>query len=67
MIVGGTEALIAKCVAKRAVEFSKGPVILIAHPGNNSLAASFEALACSDKRDLYDRIIVSKQEADDQT
>jgi L-fucose isomerase-like protein len=60
IISGGTEALIAECVAKRNPTYRHEPVVLLAHPGNNSLAASLEALALLRQKGLKGEIIFFK-------
>lgn len=64
VISGGTEALIVDCVAKRHAAYGREPVLLLAHPGNNSLAASLEALARLRQMDIKGEIIFFPQAAD---
>jgi L-fucose isomerase-like protein len=45
VISGGTEFKIQELVEKRKAFYPSEPILLIAHPGNNSLAASLETLA----------------------
>jgi len=66
ILSGGTEALIAGLLARRNPEFAREPVLLIAHPGNNSLAAALEALAFIRQRHFKGEIIFFKDGADSQ-
>lgn len=46
VLTGGTERMVLDAVARRrAAAGASGPVLLVAHPGNNSLPAALEALA----------------------
>lgn len=45
IVTGGTEEKVLKLQSKRKKVFENEPVILLAHPGNNSLPASLEILA----------------------
>jgi L-fucose isomerase-like protein len=64
VISGGTESLIAECVARRHPAYGHEPVILLAHPGSNSLAASLEALALIRQKGLKGKIIFFKTSSD---
>jgi len=64
VISGGTEALIVDCVAKRHPACGHEPVLLLAHPGSNSLAASLEALARLRQKDIRGEIIFFPLAAD---
>jgi L-fucose isomerase-like protein len=64
VISGGTEALVADCVTKRNPAYSHEPVILLVHPGSNSLAASLEALALLGQKGLKGEIIFFKNSND---
>jgi L-fucose isomerase-like protein len=66
VISGGTEALIIDRVGKRALEYRNEPILLIAHPGNNSLAASLEALAHLRQKGLRGEILFFRSAADEQ-
>ncbi|HPG84219.1 MAG TPA: hypothetical protein PKY55_13135 [bacterium] len=66
VLSGGTEARIAGLLAARDPEFAREPVLLIAHPGNNSLAASLEALAFIRQRHGKGEIIFFREGADSQ-
>lgn len=45
VLTGGTERIVLNMVEKRKLKFENEPVVLISHPGNNSLPASLEILA----------------------
>jgi len=66
VLSGGTEALIAGLLAGRNHEFARELVLLIAHPGNNSLAAALEALAFIRQRHFKGEILFFKDGADSQ-
>ncbi len=64
VLSGGTEALIAGLLEGRDPEFVREPILLIAHPGNNSLAASLEALAFIRQRGCKGEILFFRDAAD---
>ncbi|MFX1602167.1 MAG: hypothetical protein ACFFCK_01695, partial [Promethearchaeota archaeon] len=51
---GGTESLISELVSQSGL---KPPIILLSHPGNNSLPAAMETRACFEQRGIKSRII----------
>lgn len=57
MATGGTERTLLQLQAVRQAERPGEPVILVAHPGNNSLPASFEVLARLQQDELPGRIV----------
>lgn len=65
VVSGGTEAMIFDLVSKRNAEFNNEPVILISYPGNNSLAASLEALALIQQSNIKGEIIFLKSGSDE--
>lgn len=57
MATGGTERTLLQLQAARQAERPGEPVILVAHPGNNSLPASLEVLARLQQDELPGRIV----------
>lgn len=67
VISGGTEALISQLLARRPQSCNQEPMLLIAHPGNNSLAASLEALAHIRQKNIKGEIIFFQDASDAKT
>jgi len=57
ILTGGTEQLTYNLIAERRKYFNHEPVILLAHPGNNSLPASLEILGRLQQEGMKGRII----------
>ncbi|MEL7667726.1 MAG: hypothetical protein AAGU73_05955 [Actinomycetota bacterium] len=57
MATGGTERTLLQLQAARQAERPGEPIILVAHPGNNSLPASLEVLARLQQDELPGRIV----------
>ncbi len=64
VVSGGTEAIVSQLLAQRPPTCEQEPVLLIAHPGNNSLAASLEALARIRQQNLKGEIIFFQDSTD---
>jgi len=61
---GGTEKSVLEIRSRRSEVAPKEPVILLAHPGNNSLPASLEVLARLGQDGIGGRIVFMKTAAD---
>lgn len=57
VLTGGTEQTTYKLIIERKKHFSNEPIIILAHPGNNSLPASLEILARLKQEGIKGRII----------
>ena len=64
VITGGTESAIVDLVSRRTPDTQQEPVILLAHPGNNSLAASLEALALLHQNGVRGEILFFRSGSD---
>ena len=67
ILSGGVEAKILELVEKRMKLFPSEPVILLAHPENNSLPAALEILARLKQDDLEGKIFQVLSKADEST
>jgi len=66
VLTGGTERAVLDVVAKRRSTGAGGPVLLVAHPNNNSLPAALEALAALRAHGAAGRVVFLKSPDDEE-